>query len=89
MCMVARPLSPLSLVYQSSSLTRLHWSSLTTALSAKMANMRNAEATVKVEPVVNYKQITQKFLATGVNTHVHVSAAVKAEVAVRDGQYTV
>jgi len=72
--------------------------SLKTALSAKMANMRNAEATVKVEPVVNYKQITQagvfcpftqKFLATGVNTHVHVSAAVKAEVAVRDGQYTV
>merc|ERR1719228_2437673 len=60
--------------------------------------MKNGEAALTIQPVVNYKQISQvavfcpfskKFLVTGVNTNVHAAVPVKAEVTMKDGQYSV
>merc|ERR1719147_207137 len=68
------------------------------SLKAKLNNMKNGEASLAIEPVVNYKQITQagvfcpitkKFLSAGVDTHVHVALPLRTEVVVKDGQYTV
>merc|ERR1719188_1115617 len=60
--------------------------------------MRDGEVALTIEPVVNYKQVSQagvfcpfsrKFLAVGVDTHVHVAVPLKAEVTMKDGQYSV
>merc|ERR1719292_91879 len=68
------------------------------SLKAKLNDMKNGEAALTIQPVVNYKQISQvgvfcpfskKFLITGVDTNVHVAVPVKAEVTIKDGQYSV
>merc|ERR1719228_263109 len=68
------------------------------SLKAKLNDMKNGEAALTIQPVVNYKQISQvgffcpfskKFLVTGVDTNVHVAVPVKAEVTMKDGQYSV
>jgi len=60
--------------------------------------MKNGEAALTIQPVVNYKQISQvgvfcpsskKFRITGVDTNVHTAVPVKAEVIMKDGQYSV
>merc|ERR1719228_1568658 len=68
------------------------------SLKAKLNDMKNGEAALTIQPVVNYKQISQvgffcpfskKFLVTGVDTNVHAAVPVKAEVTMKDGQYSV
>merc|ERR1719228_1444258 len=68
------------------------------SLKAKLNDMKNGEAALTIQPVVNYKQISQvgvfcpfskKFLITGVDTNVHAAVPVKAEVTMKDGQYSV
>merc|ERR1719228_64066 len=68
------------------------------SLKAKLNDMKNGEASLTILPVVNYKQITQagvfcpfskRFLDVGVDTNLHVAVPVKAEVTMKDGQYSV
>merc|ERR1719228_2537045 len=68
------------------------------SLKAKLNDMKNGEAALTIQPAVNYKQISQvgvfcpfskKFRITGVDTNVHAAVPVKAEVTMKDGQYSV
>jgi len=69
-----------------------------TDLDFQLSSMTKGKADITVKPVINYKLTSQagifspfsnKFLGTGVDTSLHVSLPIRAELTMNSGQYSV
>merc|ERR1719462_21235 len=60
------------------------------SLNVDLKSMTEGRVGLTMKPVVNYKQsFTGKFLGSGVDTALHVTLPLSAEIAMQNGQYTV
>ena len=68
------------------------------SLNIKLKNTKEGEATVTLLPVINYKltseagvysPFTKRFLGTGVDTSLHLTLPISAEMDIRDKQFSI